>query len=87
MSNNPNNPHNFTHVYSNINGNSNNFNFNEEIINNNNNNNNNVNNLNQREAERQIKELKNMKYRQLVRAKYSDYLKKKRQNANRTECE
>jgi len=71
----------FTHVYSNVNGNSNNFNFNEEIINNNN-------SMNQREVERQIKEFKNIKYRQLYRAKYSEYIEKKRKvNPKRTECD
>lgn len=70
----------YTNVYSNVNGNSNNINFNEEIINQN------QNQSSNEEAEylRQIKELKNYKYKQLVRGKYSEYIKVKKQNSTRT---
>ena len=71
----------FTQVYSNVNGNSNNYNINEETINNN--------NVNiQEENERRIKELKNIKYSQLKRDYYSEYIKKKRlEKTKRTESE
>lgn len=65
----------YTNVYSNVNGNQNNFNFNEEIINNGNNQAPNQ-QEEQEKYEKQIKELKNYKYKQLIRAKYSDYIKK-----------
>jgi hypothetical protein len=58
-----------------VNGNSNNFNFNEEIIQ----------GREEQEYKHKIKELKNHKYRQLIRMKYSEYLKKKQtSHKNRT---
>lgn len=67
----------YTNVYSNVNGNRNNFNFNEEIINNNNQNNPDEETL---KYEKQLKELKNYKYRTLKRDKYSEYIKKNKDN-------
>jgi hypothetical protein len=76
----------YTNVYSNVNGNSNNINFNEEFINQNSNTQQTYSNEDA-EYMRQVKELKNYKYRQLVRGKYSDYMKAKRQHSNRTVSE
>lgn len=72
----------YTNVYSNVNGNRNNFNFNEEIINNNDE----QRSPEQEHYDKQIKELKNYKYKQLLRAKYSDYAKTiKEDNRNHQE--
>lgn len=74
----------YTNVYSSVNGNQNNFNFNEEIINNGNGGN--QRNQEQEQYEKHIKELKNYKYKQLVRERYSEYVKSlKQENRNHQE--
>lgn len=60
----------FFNVYSNVNGNSNNFNFNDDH----------VQQDQELEYKRRIKEWKNKKYSQLLRMRYCDYVKKNKKS-------